>query len=59
MEAQALDTLQDSIISISVTLMRSLGKLLIFGRAFKLLLISLDLRSRKSGNSFHYAGSLL
>ena len=54
-----LDTLQDSIISISVTLMRSLGKLLIFGCAFILLLISLDLRSRASGNSFHYAGSLL
>lgn len=59
MEVQALDTLQDSIISISVTLMRSLGNLLIFGCAFILLLISLDLISRSSGNSFHYAGSLL
>lgn len=54
-----LDTLQDSMISISVTLMRSLGKLLIFGCAFILSLISLDLISRASGNSFHYAGSLL
>jgi len=58
-EVQALDSLQDSIISISVTLMRSLGKLLIFGCTFILSLISLDLISRASGNSFHYAGSLL
>ena len=36
MEVQALEALQDSIISISVILMRSLGKLL-FGCAFKLL----------------------
>ena len=36
MEVQALEALQDSVISISVILMRSLGKLL-FGCAFKLL----------------------
>ena len=61
MEVQVLEALQDSIISISVILMRSLGKLLFFGCALKckLLLIPLDLTSRDSGNSFHYAGSLL
>ena len=39
MEVQVLETLQDSIISISVILMRSLGKLLFFGCAFELNLI--------------------
>ena len=41
-EVQALEALRDSIISISVILMRSLGKLLLFECAFKLIVTDLS-----------------
>lgn len=55
MEVQVLEALEDFLISISVTLMRSLGKLLFCGCVFKIIVITLDLRSRASGSSLHYA----
>ena len=42
MEVQALEALRDSRISISVILMRSLGKLLLFECAFKLIVTDLS-----------------
>ena len=63
LEVQALEALRDSMISISVILMRSLGKLLLFECALKLIVTDpsgLEIQSIRH-DSFHYmyAGSLL